>query len=288
MNTKTPFPKWLLWVGGIVIVTLLISYVTNEERFYRGPKVGVVEINYEIISSQDTIEDINYFVDRKDIDAIVVRLETPGGGVAASQEIFEKVKSISENRLKPIIASMGGVAASGGYYIAIGCDTIVANPGTATGSIGVIMGYPVISHLLDKIGVGYETVKSADLKDSGSPFRQPTDVDREYFQSLIDDLNSQFILEVAKQRKLSIDKVNEISTGQVFSGKQAFEIGLIDILGTFEDAVNLAGKLSGYVETPFLIYPPEERVGLLELLSGFTNIQSGVNWLYPKPEYRLY
>ncbi|MBC8213237.1 MAG: signal peptide peptidase SppA [Candidatus Marinimicrobia bacterium] len=288
MITKPRFPKWILWVAGIIIVAMILSYVTDKERFYSGPKIGVIEISSTITSSKEIVEDINYFVDRNDIDAIIIRLDTPGGGVAASQEIYEKVKFVSDRKLKPIIASMGGVAASGGYYIALGCDTIIANPGTATGSIGVIISYPVISELLENFGVGYETIKSADLKDSGSPFRKPTDEDRIYFQSMIDDLNSQFVKAVTEQRNLSIEQVNEVATGQVFSGKQALQLSLIDILGTFEDAIYLIGKLVGFTERPLLIYPPKERIGLFDLLSGYIDISSKINWAYPKPEYRLY
>ena len=157
--------KYSYWIVGILVLILIVSVVPWEDAFTSGPKVGIVEINKPITVSKNIVADLNYFNEKSNIIAIVVRLDTPGGGVAASQEIYEKVKKIADTSTKPIIASMGGVAASGGYYIALGADTIMANPGTATGSIGVIMSYPIIGELMDKIGVQYETIKSGKLKD---------------------------------------------------------------------------------------------------------------------------
>ena len=235
------------------------------------------------------IKDINDFMDRSDILGIVLRLDTPGGGVAASQEIYEKVKRISNSNKKPIIASMGGVAASGGYYIALGADTIIANPGTATGSIGVIMSYPTIYELMDKFGIKYETIKSAKLKDSGSPFKDLSVEERLYFQSLVDDLHNQFVEVLSEERNFTTDYASEIANGKVYSGKQALNYGLIDIIGTLEDALSLVAKNSGYKGKVKIAYPPEEKKGLLDLLFG--DIFSGSSWdnlnIYPKPEYRM-
>lgn len=242
-----------------------------------------------ITNSKKTVDDLNYFNRKSNIAAIVVRLETPGGGVAASQEIYEKVSKISKFSDKPIIASMGGVAASGGYYIALGADTIIANPGTATGSIGVIMSYPIIGDMMDKMGIQYETIKSGKLKDSGSPFRNITSEERKYFQGLIDDLHGQFLSVVAKERNIPINKADELANGQVYSGKQAVENGLIDMLGTFEDAVLLAARNSGHVEVPEIVYPPEDKKGLLDMLFGdiFQSSPIGNLFMFPAPEYKL-
>ena len=145
--------RWIFWLIIGITSMILVSFMMSDTSIIpMGPKVGLVEIDTPIYSSSTFVKDLNYFADREDIVAIVVRIETPGGAVAASQEIFEKVKSISQSGVKPILASMGNVAASGGYYVAIGADTIVANPGTATGSIGVIIGYPVAAELMEKIG----------------------------------------------------------------------------------------------------------------------------------------
>ena len=189
--------KYSYWIIGSLVFIIILSLIPWTDVLPSGPRVGVVEIDIPIMASKKTVKELNYFNEKSNIIAIVIRLNTPGGGVAASQEIYEKVRIISEKSNKPIIASMGGVAASGGYYIALGADTIIANPGTVTGSIGVIMSYPIISELMDKLGVQYETIKSGILKDSGSLFRDLTDQEREYFQDLIDDLHKQFVTAVS-------------------------------------------------------------------------------------------
>ena len=281
--------KYSYWIIGLIVFIIIISIIPWGNVLPSGPKVGIVEINMPITNSKKAVDDLNYFNRKSNIAAIVVRLETPGGGVAASQEIYEKVRKISKFSDKPIIASMGGVAASGGYYIALGADTIMANPGTATGSIGVIMSYPIIGKMMDKIGIQYETIKSGTLKDSGAPFRNITSVERKYFQGLIDDLHGQFLSVVAEERNIPMDQAAELANGQVYSGKQAVENGLIDMLGTFEDAVLLAAREAGYVEEPEIVYPPEEKKGLLDMLFGdiFQSSPIGNLFLFPTPEYKL-
>ena len=281
--------KYSYWIIGLIVFIIIISIIPWENALPSGPKVGIVEINIPITNSKKAVDDLNYFNRKSNIAAIVVRLETPGGGVAASQEIYEKVRKISKFSDKPIIASMGGVAASGGYYIALGADTIMANPGTATGSIGVIMSYPIIGEMIDKMGIQYETIKSGSLKDSGSPFRNITSEERKYFQGLIDDLHGQFLSVVAKERNIPMDQAAELANGQVYSGKQAVENGLIDMLGTFEDAVLLAAREAGHVEEPEIVYPPEKKKGLLDMLFGDILQSSPIEnlFLFPTPEYKL-
>ena len=286
MRHKRQYSYWI--IGGLLLI-IIISLMPMENIFPRGPKVGIIEINMPITDSKDIVRDLNYFVEESSISAIVIRLETPGGGVAASQEIYEKVKKISENSSKPIIASMGDIAASGGYYIALGADTIIANPGTATGSIGVIMTYPVVQELMKKFGIERETIKSGEMKDAGSMFRDLTENERIYFQGLIDDLHKQFVTVVAIERKLSFSVTEKLATGQVFSGMQAFENGLIDLLGTMEDAVILAAQKAGRKGRPLMIYPPEEKKGWLNVLFGdiFQRTSLANLNLYPKPEYKM-
>ena len=281
--------KYSYWILGSLLFIIILTVIPWEDILPSGPKVGVVEIDMPITGSKQAVKDLNYLIEKSNIIAIVVRLETPGGGVAASQEIYEKVRRISEESEKPIIASMGGVAASGGYYIALGADTILANPGTATGSIGVIMSYPIIGELMDKLGVHYETIKSGILKDSGSLFRDLTNDERKYFQDLIDDLHAQFVTVVANERNMPYDQAEELATGQVYSGKQAMAAGLIDVLGTFEDAIHLAARKAGYLEKPEIVYPQEEKKGLLDVLLGdiLQGSSLGNLLMYPKPEYRL-
>ena len=281
--------KYSYWIIGVLALIIIVSVIPWEDTFPSGPKVGIVEINMPITVSKNIVEDLNYFNEKSSIVAIVIRLDTPGGGVAASQEIYEKVKLIADKSKKPIIASMGGVAASGGYYIALGADTIIANPGTATGSIGVIMSYPVIGELMDKLGVQYETIKSGKLKDSGSLFRNLTEEERVYFQELIDDLHSQFEMVVSQERQIPIKEIGKYATGRVYSGKQAVNAGLIDILGTLEDAVHLAAQKAGYLDMPVIVYPPEEKKGLMEILFGDIFQSSTLENLvtFPNPEFKL-
>ena len=281
--------KYSYWIIGVLAIIIIFSVIPWEDTLPSGPKVGIVEINKPITVSKNIVEELDYFNEKSNIIAIVVRLNTPGGGVAASQEIYEKVKKIADNSTKPIIASMGDVAASGGYYIALGADTIIANPGTATGSIGVIMSYPIIGELMDKIGVEYETIKSGKLKDSGSLFRNLTGEERIYFQELIDDLHSQFEMVVSQEREIPIKEVGKYATGRVYSGKQALNVGLIDILGTFEDAVHLAAQKAGYFDTPEIVYPPKEKKGLMDILFGDIFQSSTLENLvmFPKPEFKL-
>ena len=280
--------RWIFWLIIGITGMMLVSFMISDTSIIpTGPKVGLVEIDTPIYSSSTFVKDLNYFADREDIVAIVVRIETPGGAVAASQEIFEKVKSISQSGVKPILASMGNVAASGGYYVAIGADTIVANPGTATGSIGVIIGYPVAAELMEKIGVTYEVAKSGKLKDSGSTFREVTKEDKSYFDQLVNDIHLQFVQAVSEMRKIPIDKMDKIATGRVFTGLEAHELGLVDIIGTFENTVYLAGNLAGYLDKPVLIRPPRKKKGFLNLLMEDLENRIPWNYSYPRPEFRL-
>ena len=285
---KSKFNWIWLWIAVVVaLIIILVLVIPKVDSISTGPKVGIVEITGPIMSSRQTVKDLNYFQKRRDIDAIIIRLETPGGGVAASQEIFEKVKSVSAGSV-PVLVSMGGVAASGGYYIAIGADTIMANPGTATGSVGVIMGYPTITNLMEKLGLEYETLKSGPYKDSGSSFREANELDREYFQGLIDNLYQQFVRAIAEQRGMTIQDVEALGNGKVYSGEQALNLGLIDVLGTLDDCIALAGKLAGSEEVPVVIRPPKIRRGILSTLWGEASGMLPGMKIYPVPEFKLY
>lgn len=286
MKKKQKTIKWWVWVligFGVIFISSLIK---DSGVWIYGPRVGIVEINTPIMSSREIVRELNYFMNNDNIDAVVIHLETPGGSVAASQEIYSKVKSMSEYG-KPVYASMGNVAASGGYYIALGADTIIANPGTATGSIGVIMGYPVLNDLMDKVGINYTTIKSGKYKDSGSSFRETNKDDTEYFQDLVNNLYEQFVLAVSEERQLSYETVKTIANGKVYSGEQAYELGLVDVLGTLEDAIFLAGRSSGSMDTPIVVKPPEQKKKLWDAIFGEIRARTTMNWLYPKPEYRL-
>ena len=279
--------KWI--VVSVIIGLFLLSFLPWPS-IKLGPQVGIITIDEPIMSADEIVEDLDDFYTRSDIDAIIIRLNTPGGAVAPSQEIYEKVKQISESNKKPIIASMGSVAASGGYYIAMGTDSIMANGGTATGSIGVIMSYPVGKKLLDKVGLNFQSIKSGELKDAGSFSREPSNADVNYFQELINDLHLQFVKSAAKERSMPLHQMKKLADGKVYSGLQAKQLGLIDLIGTYEDARNLIKSLLNTEKELNFIHPKHDKDGIFEYIFNDKNIAlpfSNLN-IFPIPEYRLY
>ncbi|MBI5806401.1 signal peptide peptidase SppA [candidate division TA06 bacterium] len=229
-----------------------------------GKYVGIIEVNGAIISSDETVNLIKKYRDNNAIKAVVLRVQSPGGGVAASQEIYQALKNTAET--KPVVCSMGEVAASGGYYIACACDTIVANPGTLTGSIGVIMEFMVAEELIKKVGLKFEVLKAGQNKDLGTPFRQMTPEERALLQSMIDDVHGQFIEAVAEGRKISPDSVRVYADGRVFSGRQALALRLVDKMGTLEDAITLAAGMAGLKEKPKIFRERKKKPTLFDLL----------------------
>jgi protease-4 len=217
-----------------------------------GEKVAVVELKEAIGSSEDIVRQFKKYRENRSVKAIVFRIESGGGGVAASQEIFEEVKKTSGSG-KPVVVSMGSIAASGGYYVACAADKIVANPGTLTGSIGVIAQYPNLKPLMDKVGVEWTTIKSGKLKDSGSPYRGATREEKTYFQALIRNTFDQFVDAVSAERHLERPVVARYADGRVFTGKQALELGFVDTLGTYQDAISIAAHLGGIVGEPKIL-----------------------------------
>lgn len=250
-------PRPNRWVWGIVAGVFLLFIIVRLASCHRsgdglglGDKVAIVALEGPIYTSETVVNQLDELSERGDVKAIVLRVDSPGGSVAASQEIYEKVARV--NSQKPVVVSMGAVAASGGFYAALGSSRIVANPGSVTGSIGVILEYPVAVDLLAKVGLQLETVTSGPLKDAGSPARSVSDQDRELFQSLVDDMHDQFVTAVETHRHLNRDIVLSLADGRVFTGRQALEQGLIDTLGTLEDAVAIAadlGHISGKPES---------------------------------------
>ena len=219
-------------------------------------KIGVVNIEGAITDSEPVVSQLVEFRKNKGIRAIVLRIDSPGGAVAPSQEIYWEVKKAAAS--KTVIASMGKVAASGGYYVACAANKIVANPGTLTGSIGVLMEFLQVEDLLKKIGVGMEVVKTGEFKDIGSPYRKPSEKDRELISSLISDIQRQFVEAVAQGRNLPVEKVREIADGRILSGAQSREQGLVDELGNFQDALDLAKKMTGVEGEVTLVYPKKK------------------------------
>jgi protease-4 len=250
-----------------------------------GKYVGLVEVNGAIVSPDETVTLIKKYRDNSAIKAIVLRVQSPGGGVAASQEIYQALKNTAKT--KPVVCSMGEVAASGGYYIACACDSIVANPGTLTGSIGVILEFMVAEELIKKVGLRFEVLKAGQNKDLGSPFRQMTPEERALLQNMIDDVHGQFIEAVAEGRQLSPDSVRLFADGRVFSGRQALALRLVDKMGTLEDAVTMAAGMAGLKEKPKIFRERKRRPTLIDLLVKGVDEISNLDNSGVRLQYRL-
>jgi len=264
---RRPFLRGCLIVVLVIVgffVLLAVVSTTDWFSFARGEKVAVLPINGMIIDSEGTIEHFKEFAKDDSIKAIVLRLNTPGGGVGPSQEIYEEVRKVRGKKV--IVVSMGAVAASGGYLIACAADKIFANPGTITGSIGVIMKFVNMEDLTEKIGLRGFVVKSGEFKDIGSPIRKMKPEERQLLQSVIDNVHSQFINSVVEGRKLARDDVLAIADGRIFSGEQAKELGLVDRLGNLEDAVAEAGIMAKIEGEPRVVTPPKKKFSIFELL----------------------
>lgn len=258
----------LLTLGAIflffVLVVVAAGFVGRGQSLPIGEKIGVIEMTGVIVASKTTIEHIIEFRNNPAIKGIVLRVDSPGGGVGPSQEIYEELKKTVA--VKPVVVSMGSVAASGGYYVSAPANRIFANPGTITGSIGVIMEFTNIQELLGKIGLENQVIKSGEHKDIGSPIRPMTESDRQILQSLIDDTQQQFVAAVAEGRKMSVADVVPLADGRVFTGRQALAVGLVDELGNLQDAISAAARMSGIDGEPRVVYPPQEKPGIFQYL----------------------
>ncbi len=269
-----------LTIGTIFVFFLLVIFTAGLLSSHKmvvpvGDKIGVLPVEGVIADAQLLVEQIDEFRESGQVKAVVVRIDSPGGGVAPSQEIHAALKRLAEK--KPLVISMGSVAASGGYYIAVAGERIFANPGSITGSIGVIMSFPDYQELLDKVGVKTEVVKSGRFKDIGSSTRKFTDADRELLQSMIDDVHGQFVAAIVAGRDIPLERLQPYIDGRILTGQQAQRVGLVDELGTFQDAIQYAAKLVGIGDDPALIYPePEDRDLLERLLQGAASRYLGV------------
>ncbi len=257
-------------LGGVffLLSLFLVSTLGLNWKITKSNKIALITIENIITQSSNTIRQIKKYADDKSIKAIVFRIDSPGGGVAPSQEIYSAILKVRKNSNKIVVTSMGNVAASGGYYIACASDKIVANPGTLTGSIGVIMTFPNIEELMKKIGLKTEVIKSGKFKDIGSPMREFTEEEKKLLQGVIDDVYDQFVNAVADGRGMDIQKVKELSDGRIFTGRQALEIGLVDKLGSLEDAIELAAELVGIEGKPKIVSERKERNLLFKLLEN--------------------
>lgn len=256
--------SFAIFTGLAVGVMTMAAWISDTSVDFSGEAVGVVEIEGAIADSRDILEHIRQFREDEDIKAIVIRIDSPGGAVGPSQEIYREIRKTVEN--KKVVASMGAVAASGGYYVACAADGIVANPGTITGSIGVIMGYTNFQELLNKIGMVPVVIKSGPYKDTGSPTRQMRDDEREILQSITSGIHEQFVTAIAEGREMDRDRVAQVADGRIFTGEDAKARGLVDRLGNFEDALAWAGELGGIDGAVVPVYAREEKLSLLRYL----------------------
>ncbi|NIS60822.1 MAG: signal peptide peptidase SppA [Proteobacteria bacterium] len=264
---KHPVLLGLIIIGVILGIFLLsIFFLTRfgeEKGFTLGDKIAVVDVKGVITSSRGIVEEIERLKEDDDVKAIILRINSPGGGVGPSQEIYREVLRAKEK--KKVIASMESVAASGGYYVACASDAIVANPGTITGSIGVVMEFSNIEDLLEKIGLRSYVIKSGKHKDIGSPLRKMTPEEEKILQGVIDSVHSQFVRAVAEGRNMEESTVRQIADGRIFSGEQAKELGLVDRLGSLQDAIEIAAEMIGMKGKPVVIYP-KRKLSLYEFL----------------------
>ena len=260
---------------GIIVFSFIAAMIAagrNESSsdIFSTQKVAIVPIEGEIFEARETLDLLHRYADSSTVRAIVVRINSPGGAVTPSQEIYEEIRKVKARSHKPIVASLDTVAASGGFYIASACDQIVSNPGSITGSIGVILQWMEIKDLVAWAKMKPETITSGAMKAAGSPYQDLTDAERAYFQSIVMQLHSQFVRAVAAGRKgkLSEAEVSQIADGRVFTGEQALGMKLVDQLGNLEDAVRVAGKLGGISGRPGTIYPKKRTRGIFDALTS--------------------
>ena len=284
------FGLLLLVIVGIflfIIISLVTFFTGGRKIISLKDQVGVVIIKGVISKSRVIIAQMNKYGEDDDIKAVVLRIDSPGGAVVPSQEIYDKILQLKKK--KKVFTSMGSVAASGGYYIACASNKIVANPGTITGSIGVIIQFPQAKELLKKIGLKSAVIKHGKYKDVGSPSRDMTSDERLLMQGVVDDIYDQFVEAVSLNRNIPKKKIEAIADGRIFSGRQALNLGLVDYVGNMEDTIDLAARLSGIEGKPEVVYPKEKRLGLLRYLvkemvstvsEEFRGKETGIQYIY--------
>ena len=268
---RHPYLVFLLVAAALGAVTTLglsglFMLGSDRAEFDFGEKVGVVEVSGIIVDARDAIDQIKQLREESSIKAIVVRINSPGGAVAPSQEIYREIRKTVP--LKKVVASMGAVAASGGYYIAAAADGIIASPGTITGSIGVIMAYTNYRALLDKIGLVPVVVKSGTYKDTGSPVREMTASEKELLEGLIAKIHHQFVQDIVDGRRMDPEKVAMLADGRIYTGEESMALGLIDRLGNIEDAIEWAGRMGGIEGKVSAVYVGKDEFSLLDYLLG--------------------
>lgn len=269
-----------LWLGliatGIGFYFLFNSGHSAKNISFGEKPVAVVLIQGPIYESLPTLKELQNLKNDSTVKAIVVRVDSPGGAVGPSQEIFRELTKIKKT--KKVVVSMGTVAASGGYYISSAADQIVASPGTITGSIGVIMELVGLQKLAEKIYLDPRTIKSGKFKDAGNPFKELTEVDKAYLQNISDDMYKQFVTDVAQNRNIPVDKMFQLAEGKVYTGKQAKDVGLVDQLGNIYDAIDVAKELAGLPAKAGVSWP-REKSAFEKFLEGEAKTNLIEKWL---------
>lgn len=261
---------FVVGVGLTVLFVVALRTAGESERETvmsgKGEKIALVEITGVIVSSDDAVRQIRKYREDKAIKGLLLRVDSPGGGVVPSQEIYEEVRK-TRDAGKPVVVSMGSVAASGGYYIACGASRIVANRGSLTGSIGVVGQFVQFHEAMNKLGIEAKTIKSGKLKDAGSQTRPMSKDDEKYFQDLMDEVHRQFIEVVSRERKIEQQRMVDLADGRVFTGEHAVQLSLVDTIGTFEDAISIVAGLAGISDDPSVVREVR-RKPLIERLLG--------------------
>ena len=265
---------WLLLSGGafvllaVALVAMMLTFAGDEgTEFAFSDRIQVVDVDGELVESRPILDQLKRYEDSNSVKAILMNIDSPGGGVAVSQEISEEIKRLREKKDKIVVAYLSSTGASGAYYVACAANKIVANPGTIVGSIGVIAEWVNYADLLEWAKLKEIVFKTGEFKDTGSAARALTENERKYFQGLIDDMYVQFVEAVASGRKLDLQEVRSLADGRVFTGRDAKERKLIDEIGNFQDAVDLTAKLAGISGKPRLIRVNRRRVTLMDVLT---------------------
>jgi protease-4 len=283
----------VVFFGMLLIGAVVMASHNNESSsdVFSTQKVAIVPIEGEIFEARETIDLLHRYADNGTVKAIVMRINSPGGAIAPSQEIYEAVRHTRISSGKPIVASLDNVAASGGYYIASACDRIVSNPGSITGSIGVILEWMNTKDLVAWAKMKPEVITSGALKAAGSPYLDLTDAERAYFQGIVEQLHKQFVHAVAIGRngKISEAQIASLADGRVFTGEQALQLKLVDEIGNLDDAVSAAAKLAGVRGTPGTIFPKKHKPGLFDLLSdSSTDSETALGRIFSRRPRFLY
>jgi len=284
MSRRTLIALIIIGVVMTLITTALLVFffivgLKDDSLIGTAQALGYVTIEGTLTDSRETVRQLQNLSQNPAVKGILIRVESPGGGVTAAHEIYQEIKRIRDSG-KPVVISMGTIAASGGYYVAAPATVIVANPGTLTGSIGVIMELPIVRGFLDKIGMKVEVIKTKEAKDIGSPFRDMTDFDRRLLQGVVSDVYQQFLEVVSSERSIPIDSLERIADGRILTGRQAKAWGLVDTLGTLEEAKRILAERCGIKGEPRWIKPRKRLQVWLERI-----LDDGMARIFGMPRY---